>query len=78
MIPSLLVLGLAVNTTNAPVYSQIVLSFGIPFALVPLVLVSSRRKVMGDMVNRMLTTRLMWLVTGIITALNIYLLATLV
>jgi manganese transport protein len=77
MIPSLLVLGLAVNTTNALVYSQIVLSFGIPFALVPLVLVSSRRKVMGDMVNRTLTTRLMWLVTGIITSLNIYLLATL-
>ena len=77
MIPSLLVLGLAVNTTNALVYSQIVLSFGIPFALVPLVLVSSRREVMGEMVNHALTSRVMWLVTGIITALNIYLLVTL-
>jgi manganese transport protein len=74
MIPSLLILALAVNTTNALVYSQIVLSFGIPFALIPLILITRKRQVMGEMVNRPLTTRLMWLVTAIIGGLNIYLL----
>ena len=74
MIPSLLILALAVNTTNALVYSQIVLSFGIPFALVPLILLTRKQEVMGEMVNRPLTTRLMWLVTAVIACLNIYLL----
>ncbi len=76
MIPSLIILALAVNTTNALVYSQIVLSFGIPFALVPLVLLTRNRQVMGEMVNRPITTRLIWLVTGVIVALNLYLIAS--
>ncbi|HEX3618500.1 MAG TPA: Nramp family divalent metal transporter [Solirubrobacteraceae bacterium] len=76
MIPSLVVLALAVNTTNALVYSQIVLSFGIPFALVPLVLFTRKREVMGEMVNRGYTTVAIWLVAGIITVLNIYLLVS--
>jgi manganese transport protein len=74
MIPSLLVLGLAVNTTSALIYSQIVLSFGIPFALVPLAMMTSRAQVMGEMVNRAWTTRLMWLVTAVIVVMNGYLL----
>jgi manganese transport protein len=76
MIPSLIVLGLAVNTTDALVYSQIALSFGIPFALVPLLLFTRRADVMGESVNRGITTLVMWLVTGIIVSLNIYLLVT--
>ncbi len=76
MIPSLLVLGLAVNTTNALVYSQVVLSFGIPFALVPLILVTRQRAVMGEMVNSRLTTATITIVTGIIVALNFDLLYT--
>jgi manganese transport protein len=76
MIPSLIVLGLAVNTTQALVYSQIVLSFGIPFALVPLVLMTRRADVMGHMVNARITTAMIWVVAAIITALNVYLLAT--
>ncbi len=76
MIPSLVVLGLGLNATQALVLSQIVLSFGIPFALVPLVIFTSRRELMGDMVNRGLTRALAWVVTAIITGLNVYLLAT--
>ncbi len=76
MIPSLLVLALAVNTTSALVYSQIILSFGIPFALVPLILVTRKAEVMGAMVNQPVTSRLMWVVTAIIAGLNVYLVCT--
>ena len=74
MAPSLLVLALAVNPSQALVLSQIVLSFGIPFALVPLLLVTRDRLTMTDMVNRRLTTALMVVTTVIITGLNLYLL----
>jgi len=74
MLPSLIVLALAVNTSQALVYSQIVLSFGIPFALIPLLLITRDRKVMGDAVNRPPVTALLLLITVIITGLNTYLL----
>jgi manganese transport protein len=74
MLPSLVILALAVNPGQALVYSQIVLSFGIPFALIPLLLVSRDRAVMTDMANRRLTSSLMLLTTIIITALNLCLL----
>jgi manganese transport protein len=74
MLPSLIILALAVNTTRALVYSQIVLSFGIPFALIPLLLISRDRAVMTDMANRRLTSGLMLVTTVIITALNLCLL----
>jgi manganese transport protein len=78
MIPSLVILALAVNTTNALVYSQIVLSFGIPFALIPLALLSRRRDVMGEMVSSAWTARAMGAVTAVIAGLNAYLLYGLV
>ena len=73
MLPALIVIASAVNTSHALIYSQIVLSFGIPFALVPLVLICRDRHTMTDMVNRRVTTTLMVLVTVIITGLNLYL-----
>jgi manganese transport protein len=73
MVPSLVVLGLGLNATQALVLSQIVLSFGIPFALVPLVVFTSRPGLMGDMVNRRSITVLAVIVTVIISLLNIYL-----
>ena len=76
MLPSLIILGLAVNTSHVLVLSQIVLSFGIPFALIPLLLLSRRADVMTDMINRKLTTTLMLATTAIITGLNAYLLYT--
>ena len=74
MLPSLIVLALAVDTSQALVYSQIVLSFGIPFALLPLLLVSRDRKLMGDMASRRPVSALLLLITVIITGLNVYLL----
>jgi manganese transport protein len=74
MLPSLVILALAVNTTQTLVYSQVVLSFGIPFALIPLLLITRDHQTMTDMVNRRLTNALMLLTTIIITGLNLYLL----
>ena len=53
--------------------SQVVLSFGIPFALVPLVLLTRRGDIMGPLVNRRGTTALAAVVAGLITALNLFL-----
>ena len=74
MAPSLIVLALAVSTSQALVLSQIVLSFGIPFALIPLLLITRDPAVVTDMPNRRLTSALMLATTVIITGLNLYLL----
>ncbi|MGV9409268.1 Nramp family divalent metal transporter [Nocardia sp. NPDC003693] len=71
LIPALAVLALGVDATRALIVSQVVLSFGIPFALIPLVRFTSDRTLMGDDVNRRLTTALAWLVAAVISALNI-------
>jgi manganese transport protein len=55
--------------------SQVVLSFGIPFALVPLVLLTSKRKIMGPLVNKPATILAASLVTAIIVGLNVFLIA---
>lgn len=70
MLPSLVILGLGVSTTDSLIVSQIVLSFGIPFALVPLVIVTADRTLMGDYVNRRRTTIAAIAVTAVITALD--------
>jgi manganese transport protein len=74
MVPALVVLALGVNPTNALVLSQVVLSFGIPFALVPLAVLTGRRDIMGAHVNRPATAVLAWACVGLITALNGFLL----
>ena len=74
MIPALLVLGSGMNPTSALVLSQVVLSFGIPLALVPLVVLTGRREVMGTHVNRRLTTVAAWSCVGVISGLNVVLL----
>ena len=73
MIPALVVLAVGVNPTSALVLSQVVLSFGIPFALVPLVMLTSRRDVMGAHVNSALTRSAAWLCAVTITGLNVFL-----
>ena len=74
MIPALLVIGIGLDPSRTLVISQVVLSFGIPFALVPLVLFTSRRDVMGPLVNRRATTAAAIGVAGLISALNVFLL----
>jgi manganese transport protein len=75
MIPALVVLALGVSPTSALVLSQVVLSFGIPFALVPLLLLTRRRDVMGVHVNRRATTVTAVAIVALITGLNVFLLA---
>ena len=76
MIPALVVIGVGFSPTRALVLSQVFLSFGIPFALVPLVVFTGNRDLMGTLVNRRLTMVTAGFVTMVIIALNVYLLAT--
>jgi manganese transport protein len=73
--PPILVIALGLDPTRTLVLSQVVLSFGLPFAIIPLVIFTSRRDLMKDLVNSRLTTILASLVAALIVALNIYLLA---
>jgi manganese transport protein len=72
--PSLIVIAVGLDPTRTLVISQVVLSFGLPFAVIPLVLFTARRDVMGVLVNRRVTTVLVGLVAVLIVALNLYLL----
>ena len=74
MAPALIVLAIGVDPTRALVISQVVLSFGIPFALIPLVILTSRRSVMGPLVNHPVTTVVASVVAALISALNVFLL----
>jgi len=76
MLPALVVLGLRLPTTQSLVISQVVLSFGIPFALVPLVLLTRRADVMRSLVNRPVTTAATSCIALMIIILNVYLLYT--
>jgi manganese transport protein len=75
MLPALLVVAVGVNPSRALVLSQVILSFGIPFALVPLLLFCRDRKLMGPLVNRRATTIAAVLVATVIIVLNLFLLA---
>ncbi|HLR85494.1 MAG TPA: Nramp family divalent metal transporter [Nocardioidaceae bacterium] len=74
MAPALAVLALGVNTTDALVISQVVLSFGIPFALVPLIMLTRRTPLMGRLANRPVTTAVASVIAALIIALNAFLL----
>ncbi len=71
LVPALLVLASGVDPTRALVLSQVVLSFGIPFALVPLIRLTSDRALMGADTNSRLITALGWLVAALISLLNV-------
>ena len=71
--PALIVLGLGLNPTDALVISQVVLSFGIPFALVPLLIAASRRDVMGSLANPRWLTAVAATLAAMIIALNVFL-----
>jgi manganese transport protein len=73
MIPAIVVLAVGFSPTDALVLSQVVLSFGIPMALIPLVMLTRRVDVMGPHVNRPLTTVLATTVAALITAMNLFL-----
>jgi manganese transport protein len=72
--PALVVLAIGVDPTRALVVSQVVLSFGIPFALIPLLIIARRREVMGALVNPGWLTAIASVLAAMIIALNVFLL----
>jgi manganese transport protein len=76
MVPALVLIAVGFSATRALVLSQVLLSFGIPFALIPLVVFTRDRRLMGTLANRRLTNVAAYAVTAMIVGLNVYLLAT--
>ncbi|KOO49901.1 Nramp family divalent metal transporter [Viridibacillus arvi] len=74
MLPPLAIIAFGVNATYALVLSQVILSFGIAFALVPLIIFTSNKTIMGELVNYKITTIVGWIVAAIVIFLNLYLL----
>ena len=74
MIPAFVVIGIGLDPSRTLVISQVILSFGIPFALIPLVMFTSRREIMGVLVNRRATVATATVVAGLISAMNVFLL----
>lgn len=73
MAPSLVVIGMGLDPTKTLVLSQVILSFGLPFAVIPLVMFTCRADIMGEMVNKRITTIAAGLIAAIIVVLNVYL-----
>lgn len=71
LIPALAILAIGTDPTRALVISQVVLSFGIPFALAPLIRLTGNRALMGEDANRRLTSVLGWTVTVVVGLLNV-------
>jgi manganese transport protein len=74
MLPAFIVIGIGLDPSRTLVISQVVLSFGIPFALVPLVYFTSRRDVMGGLANAKVTVVAAAAIAALISALNVFLL----
>jgi manganese transport protein len=74
MLPAFVVIGLGADPSRTLILSQVILSFGIPFALIPLVWFTSRGRLMGALVNARATTAAAVVVAGIIISLNVFLL----
>jgi manganese transport protein len=74
MVPALVIIGIGADPTKSLIVSQVVLSFGIPFALIPLVRFTADRGIMGALVNTKPTTALAAAVAGLIVTLNAILL----
>jgi len=71
MIPAIIILAIGVDPTLALVISQVVLSFGLPFVLIPLLLLTRSRTVMGTAVNHPVTTAVAVVVVALVIALNL-------
>ncbi|HLG93833.1 MAG TPA: divalent metal cation transporter, partial [candidate division Zixibacteria bacterium] len=74
MIPALIVIYMGVNSIKVLVLSQVVLSFQLPFTIIPLILFTRNKQIMGEYVNRQWVNILAYVCAAIIIGLNIYLL----
>ncbi|MBZ9618506.1 Nramp family divalent metal transporter [Clostridium estertheticum] len=70
MAPALIIIALGVNPMSALIMSQVALSFALPFAIVPMLLITSRKDLMGSLVNKRPTKIAGWVITSVILALN--------
>ncbi len=73
LVPAILIIAIGFNPTKALILSQVALSFALPFALIPLVKITTNKKLMGNYANSQTTATIAWIVTAAIVALNIYL-----
>jgi manganese transport protein len=73
IIPSLVVISVGLDPTRTLVISQVVLSFGLPFAIIPLIMFTRRKTLMGVLVNHSVTTAMTGVVAALILTLNVYL-----
>jgi manganese transport protein len=73
MVPSIAVIAAGLDPTRTLVMSQVVLSFGLPFAIVPLIIFTRNRDIMGVLVNKRVTTYLVSFIAALIILLNLYL-----
>jgi len=71
IIPAVVIVGFGIDPTQALIVSQVILSFGIPFALIPLLLATSSRKIMGDQINPKIITIILSIIVAIIVVLNL-------
>ena len=71
IIPAVIIVGFGIDPTQALIISQVILGFGIPFALVPLLLATSSRRIMGEQRNHWVIIAILSVITAIIVALNI-------
>jgi manganese transport protein len=74
MAPAMLIIALGVNPMKALILSQVTLSFALPLAIIPMMLITNRSDLMGPFVNKPLTRWVGWLITGVIIAMNAVLL----
>jgi len=68
--PALIVLGFGIDPTQALIVSQIGLSFGVPFALIPLAMITSSKRIMGEQTNHKAITYIVWGIAGVVSLLN--------
>lgn len=73
IIPPIAIIASGVNPTSALVMSQVVLSFGIAFALIPLIMFTSKKRIMGDLTNARWATGISWVIAALVVALNLFL-----
>jgi manganese transport protein len=73
IVPSILVIAIGLDPTRTLVMSQVILSFGLPFAIIPLIIFTGKKEIMGVLVNKKLTTFIVYIIAALIILLNIFL-----
>jgi len=74
MLPGMLLIVFGVNPMKALVLSQVCLSFALPLAVIPMLLITSNKKLMGSFVNTSITNAIGWLIASVIITMNVVLL----